>query len=311
VTAGRTPVPAGIRRTGAVLAAFAFVLYGVARSTGAGWDVVVLCMVVAVLVAGTVLPAVGLARVGVTASAPRDATVGRPVAVELHLRGRARALRVRVVTPEGPWLRADAPTTGATTVVAARRGVLRSVVVELRAEGPLGFVTWRRRIAVVLPSPVEVGPRPTPTAWREEPRGMRPTHHEADAGDGRDDLLRGVRDYVDGDPIRLLHWPASAHTGTLMVRELEGPRRDHLVVVVDLRGDEPEAIASRAAGLANAALRAGATVELATAEPDGARLGAVATPVDVGRRLARAVAAAPAAGPFAAGARVIRLGSGP
>lgn len=307
---GRVPVPAGVRRTGVVLGAFALAIYVVARSTGAGWDVVVLCGLVAVLVAGTLLPVPMLAGVRVRASAPRDATVGRPLTIDLELSGRARGLRVRVRDPEGSWLRADAPVVGDTVVVPARRGVIRAVRVELRAASPLGVVTWRRRVTVKLPAEIEVGPRPTPTPFRASPGRALTPREDARAGAEGEDLVRGVREYVDGDPIRRLHWPASAHTGSLMVRELEGPRRPHVIVVVDLRGPDPESVASIAAGLANDALRHGALVELATAEPDGPRLAVVTTPTEVGRRLARAVVGAPAAGPFSTGAQVTRLGAG-
>lgn len=310
MSGGRLPVPAGVRRTGVVLGAFAFAIYVIARSTGAGWDVVVLCGLLAVLVAGTLLPVPALARVRVAASAPRDATVGRPLAVTLTLRGRARSLRVRVRTPDGPWLWADAPTTGETVIVPDRRGVLRTLRVELRAASPLGVVTWRRRFSVRLPAEVEIGPRPEPTPFHATPGRALTPREDARAGAEGEDLVRGVREYVDGDPIRRLHWPASAHVGALMVRELEGPRRPHVIVVVDLQGPDPEPVASVAAGLANDALRHGALVELATAESEGPRLAVVTTPTEVGRRLARAIAAPPAAGPFTSGAQVQRVGPG-
>ena len=83
-----------------------------------------------------------------------------------------------------------------------------------------------------------------------------------------------------------------------MVRELEGATaRTRLTLVVDLRGDEEaaEAAASRAAGLAVAALREGSEVLLATAEAGGPRLGRVASGLQVSRRLARATADGPPA----------------
>ena len=79
-----------------------------------------------------------------------------------------------------------------------------------------------------------------------------------------------------------------------MIRELEGPRRPHVVIIADLRGPDPEGVASRAAGMADDALRQGARVQLATAEVDGPRFGDVPTSLHVGRRLARAVVGAPA-----------------
>jgi uncharacterized protein (DUF58 family) len=127
------------------------------------------------------------------------------------------------------------------------------------------------------------------------------------------DITRGVREYVDGDPIRLVHWPATARTGSVMVRELERPRRTRLLLVVDLRADGPDAgtdieiAASRAAGYALAALADGTLVELATVETDGPRTGPVRSAVEVGRRLARAVPGRPVPGPVAPGVDVRRV----
>ena len=75
-----------------------------------------------------------------------------------------------------------------------------------------------------------------------------------------------------------MHWPATARTGSVMIREFEGPRRPHVVIIADLRGPDPELVASRAAGMADDALRHGARVDLATAEVDGPRFGTVPSP---------------------------------
>jgi uncharacterized protein (DUF58 family) len=121
-----------------------------------------------------------------------------------------------------------------------------------------------------------------------------------------------VREYVDGDAIRLVHWPSTARTGAIMIRELEGPQRPRLVIVVDLRGADSEAeiAASRASGLARSALAAGTVVELSTVEAGGRRYGAVKAPVEVGRRLARAIPGAPSTGPVAAGVEVRSIRAG-
>jgi uncharacterized protein (DUF58 family) len=129
-------------------------------------------------------------------------------------------------------------------------------------------------------------------------------------GDGNaPELVRGARPYVVGDPLRLVHWPASARAGGLMVRELEAPGRAPLTIAVDLRGDdeEVEAAAGRAAGLAQAALRAGVPVTLATAEAGGPVLAPVIDAVSVGRRLARAVAGPPPTPPPGRGAAIVRV----
>lgn len=44
----------------------------------------------------------------------------------------------------------------------------------------------------------------------------------------------GVREYVEGEPLRAVHWPTSARRGQLMVRELEDAPRESVAVVLDV-----------------------------------------------------------------------------
>jgi uncharacterized protein (DUF58 family) len=294
--------PVSLHRPAAVLILIGAMLYVVARATGSGWLVVILSGLIPVVVVGVLWPVLALGGVTVAIRGPRDATVGSALILTVTAAGRGRSLTVRIDDPVSGWVRVDAPCRGEVRARPTRRGVLDEVGVQLRCAAPLGFVSWRRRVRVSLDQPLEVGPAPIPARyWRvgaAEPvgEGGRPA-----AGRGTD-AVRGARDYVDGDALRLVHWPATARRGGLMVRELEDPRRPRLVLVVDLRGPpaQAEEAASRAAGVANAALLGGVTVELRTAERDGPRVGVVASPVETGRRLARAVAGPPPDGPVPA-----------
>ena len=102
--------------------------------------------------------------------------------------------------------------------------------------------------------------------------------------------MRGVRDYVPGDPVRRVHWPTTARRGDLVVKEVEEPGAPRLVVVLDLGGGAAagEAAAGRAAWYAYEALRRGYEVVLATAEPGGPVTGPLGPASDVNQRLARA-----------------------
>jgi uncharacterized protein (DUF58 family) len=154
-----------------------------------------------------------------------------------------------------------------------------------------------------------VGPAPIDTA-------VAPPKVRGDAADERSvpgsregDVVRGAREYVPGDPVKLVHWPATARTGTLMVKELDAPHRPGLVLIVDLRGARAaaETAAGRAAGIAATVLAAGTPVTLCTAEAGGPVVGRVASPLDVSRRLARAVAGPPAEAQVAPGTHVLRV----
>ena len=302
------PRPILVPKAAVILELVGLALFIVARTTGAGWDIVLLCGVIAVVITGSLLPALVLSRVTVTATAPADATVGRPLPIELD-GARRTHVKVQVLTFDSDWVRIDAPTTRAPgghpapagrARPAAGRGGHRGAA---RA-GPLAAADPGARCR----RPVDVAPRREPTRCPIVVGDTQMPSELAHLATGGTELTRGVREYLDGDPIRSVHWPATARTGVVMVREYEGPRRPLVILVVDLRGPDPELVASRAAGMADDALRAGARVELATAEVDGPRLGVVPTPLHVGRRLARAVVGAPAQGPFPAGATVHRLG---
>lgn len=300
--------PQRVSQRALVLVIFAAAFFPISRTSGSGWILVLVCGVLAVLAVAAAVPAAGLARVKIAARAPRDATVGRAVALQVGVE-RGRGLRLRVVDPPGEWLAVDAPAEGEVLVRPARRGVFGEIRVDVTTAAPLGLLWWRRPLRVALPRPVEVGPRPLEVPL---PGAVSSAVTGADAGPRRrvgHESVRSVREYVPGDAARLVHWPATARWGELMVKELEESDAPRIAIIVDLRGpeDAAELAASRAAGLARAALQDGLTVTMLTAERTGPALGEVASAAVAGRRLARAVAGAPAEGPVPVGATVVRV----
>ena len=294
-----------------VLALIGGALYAVSRTTGSGWLVVLLAGLVATVVVSFVLPLVALRGVVPTLEGPTDATAGLPIRIRLSVAGRARELRVSVPLLGVAQVAVDAPATGVVEAVPPRRGIVTGADVDVVAAGPLGLWVARRHTGVTLDRPLEVGPRPIPADLSLPPlAGEADEVEDGCRGDGNaPELVRGARTYVVGDPLRLVHWPATARAGGLMVRELEAPGRAPLTIAVDLRGpaEEAEAAAGRAAGLALAALRSGVPVTLATAEAEGPVLAAVADPVSVGRRLARAVPGPPPTPAPGRGGTVVRV----
>ena len=288
--AGR-PRPAALTRPALALISVGFGLFGIARTTGSGWLIVIIAGVAAVVALAAVLPAVGLSRVTVAVEAPRDATVGRPVELTVELGGRPRPLKLRPLGLDGPWTGAVLPCRGRLAASPATRGVVREVTVELRSAAPLGLMWWKRRVAVPLVRPMEVGPRPLDGQLPRPTWGSAAATRVVGVAPAAGDAVKATREYVAGDAIELVHWPASARAGELMVKDLESPGAPMVVIAVDLQGGPPDAVeaaASRAAGLAVAALRAGIPVVLLTAEAAGPTSGRVTSPVEVGRRLARA-----------------------
>jgi uncharacterized protein (DUF58 family) len=274
----------------------AMLLAILARTTGSGWLVVMASGLVPLFLLGALAPVLPLSRVDVELRTPPDGTVGRTIEIEVALAGRARGLTLRLLEPASARIRADGSTHGAVAAVPTHRGVLTAVVVELQSAAPFGLVTWQRKTVLPLRRPLEIAPVPIPgraPLTRNDPRG------DASEGAGSrrgGESVRGIRPYATGDSYRLVHWPATARWGGVMVRELDDDVPPRLVLVVELPDDDParaEELASRAVGLADDALAAAREVVLATVEPTGAVTAAVGTPTEAGRRLARAVAGRP------------------
>lgn len=91
---------------------------------------------------------------------------------------------------------------------------------------------------------------------------------------GEDDV--SIREYRDGDDLRRIHWPATARTGDLMVRQEDRPATRRAVIVLDSRatahrGAGPastlEWAVSAAASVAVHLLGLGYAIQLVTAGP--------------------------------------------
>ncbi len=283
---------------GSVVAMLAWA--GVAHSSGSGWVQAVGALLAAVLFSGIVLPMVPARRGSVHCSAsPADAHAGRPFEITLVANG---PLRVRPRFPPGPPARAEGPVHGPRSVEVTfnpdRRAVLETVVVELGSCAPFGILWWAKEVEVSLPRPLHVAPRsgePGPAhALADHTHGDAWLRRPAESGEPR-----GVRPYQPGDARRSVHWPASAHTGTLMVREYERQTDDPVVVEVTLSGDPVEAETETEQVMATVGryLRTGRAVVLGTDEVGGRSRRLVRDRVDLGRRLARAVPPPPGRAP--------------
>ena len=113
------------------------------------------------------------------------------------------------------------------------RGRYRLGPGRLLARDPLGVATVERDVpagvtVLVRPRVPEVAALFTESGARGEggrraymrrPSGLEP---------------HGVREYVEGEPLRAVHWPSSARLGELMVRELEDAPRDSVAIVLDV-----------------------------------------------------------------------------
>lgn len=274
---------------------FALAVYGIAGGAAAGEDATTAVGVFALacFVVGVWWPIAALAFVRVSVTAPPDASVGSVVPLRVTLVGRGR-VEIRSADASDPWRRTALPATVTIGHRPAARGVVDTVRIQLRTSVPLGVFIRIRTYSVALPRPMYVAPR---TEVRSVRSGRAPEERDRrrsrGSGIGEGDAVRSVREYVAGDPARLVHWPTSARRGGLHVREHEPPPTVGIAVVADLSGGRPERAAVDAMSVGVAALAAGDRVWIGTHESGGPASGEVTDRRELGRRLARARSGAP------------------
>jgi uncharacterized protein (DUF58 family) len=286
------PRPARPRTPIFVAAGVVAIWWLVAHNGGAGWVQFVGDLVFGTLLVGIAGPGVVAGRVRVAVrDAPADGVAGLPMQLDVAASSR---VRVRPVDPPGPEAFVG-PAAGKgqhhlLTLLPERRGVYGTVVVEVASAAPFALQWWSRRVTLALPQELHVAPRlgrpePQRPGWGEQ-AGAVVVRPRTDTG-----FPRGARPYVTGDARHRVHWRATAHTGVLMVKELDRPSGQPVTVVVDLprHPDEAERAAERAMGTVVRFLDGGAVVLLQTRERSGTVTELVTDRRRAGRRMARAV----------------------
>jgi len=124
----------------------------------------------------------------------------------------------------------------------ARRGKLDSIHASLSTRFP--FSLFEKSVELDVPAGIIVYPRPSPpAAWREDLPVVAGA--ERPIRNGRDGAIpRGVREHLPGDPVRDIHWKATARTGRWMVKEREGEAMPVIDLCVE-EGGTPEAFEAR------------------------------------------------------------------
>lgn len=168
--------------------------------------------------------------------APPTAMVGESVVVEVAIASVTKIQRPLVRVVDGLPLRFKknldrpavpvAPLFGKPVITKYtfrphRRGVYKWSDIEVISSDALGLSETHRHYALeetsltILPKPLAFQAQLSFSAGRGEAEGR--SSQRAATGTS----IRGIRDYVAGDPLRHIHWRASAHRGALLVKEFE------------------------------------------------------------------------------------------
>ncbi len=301
-----------LRKRAAGLALGAGILFLLGTNVQAGWLFVLCALLLGTLVSGAILPGRMLRGVEVERRAPAEVVQGEEAFVELIVTNGARGVRLGLtiddphVAPTSLYVTKVSPGERVELVTvrpARKRGVLVATPVTLRSAAPFGVAERRRTLSVggstiVLPPVLPLGPLPFLASASDQ---SRRSHPDPRRGSGPEYL--GIREYRPGDSPRHVHWPSTARTGTVMVRELEEERSQRLTIVVDTLadvGDEGtplDACCTAAASIARVAFDEGHTLRMISARP-GRSVG-VSDDVDEGSHRRRLAALVPDGVPLA------------
>jgi len=113
-----------------------------------------------------------------------------------------------------------------------RRGSFPLGPTTLRSGDPFGFFTDKRTFPaadalLVLPMIVPLSDFPSPPGMLPGGKAIRRKAYEVTPH------ASGVREYVNGDPLKRIHWPSTARRGKLMVKEFEQDPQAELWLFLD------------------------------------------------------------------------------
>lgn len=209
-------------------------LYAAGANVGAGWVVLLAALLLATVPAGWWRLRRRLRTVTAVRTTPELATAGRPTTTTLGVRASGRGL-VTVHDHLGDVV-ATTTTDGTRSVHARpvlRRGAHDTARVSVELRDAFGLWVGRADGPVPLPRELVVRPRPADAGALDRLVGgprQAEQHHTSRPRRGVD--VDGVREYRPGDPVRAVHWRASARGDDLLVRQLRGPDLPDVTVVL-------------------------------------------------------------------------------
>jgi uncharacterized protein (DUF58 family) len=147
-----------------------------------------------------------------------------------------------------------APGTSVTRIVPfrpTRRGEVDSIHASLSTRFP--FSLFEKSMELSIPAGVIVYPRPSTPAARGEDLPIAAPSGRPFLSGGVGAFPRGVRGHLPADPVRDIHWKATARTGRWMVKEREREATPGIDLRVEAAGT-PEAFEARLSDACGAVL---------------------------------------------------------
>ncbi len=230
-----------------------------ALNTGNNLLFLILASLVALVLMSGILSSVSLSGVEMRLALPEHIFAGQPVRAQVELENQkltlpSFSLRVEAVKEKRasaaaifekpvyfPYLPKQDRVQQTVPLTFARRGVYRQDAFRIVTRFPFGFLQKARRLD--LKTEALVYPSVEPTAeYMEVLPVIQGALESLSKGRGQD--LYGLRDYVHTDSARMVHWKATARSGSLMVREFTREEDSRVLLALDPHSPAMEKSAS-------------------------------------------------------------------
>ena len=220
-----------------------------ALNTGNNLLFLVLASLIALVLMSGIVSSIILSGVEMRLALPEHIFAGQPVRAVVELENQkltlpSFSLRVEAVQEKGaataaailekpvyfPYIPKQDRLQQTVPLTFRRRGVYRQDAFRIATRFPFGFLRKSRRLE--LKTEALVYPSVEPTAeYVEVLPVIQGALESVSKGRGQD--LYALRDYVHSDSARLVHWKASARSGSLMVREFTREEEGRVLLVLD------------------------------------------------------------------------------
>jgi len=237
-----------------------------ALNTGNNLLFLILASLIALILMSGILSSISLSGIEMQLNLPEHIFAGQPVRAQVELENQkltlpSFSLRVEAVqekTSSGvtilekpvyfPYVPRQDRVQQIVPMKFPRRGVYHQDAFRIVTRFPFGFLQKARRLD--LRTEALVYPSVDPTAeYRDVLPVLQGALESVVKGRGQD--LYGVRDYIHTDSARLVHWKATARSGSLMVREFTREEDSRVLLVLDPHAAATEKSAATAQSIIN------------------------------------------------------------
>lgn len=218
-----------------------------ALNTGNNLLFLILASLIAIVLMSGILSSVTLSGIEMHLALPEHIFAGQPVRAMVELENQkltlpSFSLRVEAIHEKGaaaamfeqpvyfPYLPKQDCVQQNVPMTFARRGVYHQDAFHIVTRFPFGFLQKARRLNLKTEALVYPSVEPTAEYMEVLPviQGALESHSK-----GRGQDLYALRDYVHTDSARLVHWKATARSGSLMVREFAREEDSRVLLVLD------------------------------------------------------------------------------